>query len=362
MKQYVINKSDLVSNIETIKNIAGDSKVIAVLKGCGYGLGIVEFATVLKENGIDFFAVSEVDEARTLRDAGFDEDILLLTATAIEEDISVCLDLGIILSAGSKEAFAKISALAKEKDVAARVHLKVDTGFGRFGFTCNEIDSAARCIKEYENINVEGVFSHFSFSFSKKREDVESQFIKFQDALKKLNDAGITNLLAHICNSCAFLQYKDMHLNAVRVGSAFLGRLPLTRNFGLKKIGLLRSNVIEVKTLPAGYHVGYANTYTTKRETKIAIVPIGYKDGFGVEKSNDTFRFIDILRYMYQNFRSLGKKITVNIGGRNYPLIGRVSMYNIILDVTGSDVKIGDIAETNANPILVGRDVERVYE
>ncbi|MBQ6999104.1 MAG: alanine racemase [Clostridia bacterium] len=360
MKQYVINKADLTHNIGIIKDMADSAKVIAVLKGSGYGLGIVEFAGVLKDNGIDFFAVSEVEEAKTLRDAGFDNDILLLTATAVEEEIKTCLDLDVILSAGSADAFEKISALAGEN--SARVHLKIDTGFGRFGFSCDDIENAAECVKKYENINVEGVFSHFSFSFSDKRADVQLQYDRFLNCIEKLENDGITNLLKHICNSCAFLQYKDMHLDAVRVGSAFLGRLPLNNCYGLKRIGAMRSNVIEVKTLPAGYHVGYANTYTTKKETQIAVVPIGYKDGYGVEKSRDTFRFMDILRYMYNDFRTLGKKNTVSICGRPYPLIGRISMYNIIVDVTGADVKVGDIVETNANPILVSKDVQRVYE
>ncbi len=362
MKQYVIKKNDLIHNIEAIKEMAGTAKVIAVLKGYGYGLGIVEFAEALRNCGIDFFAVSDVEEAEALRNAGFDNDILLLTATADEADISRCVELGVILSAGSEAVFERISAIAGEKNTQARVHLKVDTGFGRFGFTCDKAEEAAECIKKYENISVEGVFSHFSFSFSDKRADVAGQLQRFNQFTDRLSEAGISDLMRHICNSCAFLQYKDMHLDAVRIGSAFLGRLPIVNTWGLKKIGLMRSDVIEVKTLPAGYHVGYANTYTTKREAKIAVVPIGYKDGFGVEKSRDTFRFMDILRYMYQDFRSLGKKITVSINGRAYPLIGRVSMYNIILDITGSDVKIGDIAEVNANPILVSRDVERIYE
>ena len=360
MKQYVINKADLIHNIGVIKDMSGSARVIAVLKGCGYGLGIVEFATILKENGIDFFAVSEVDEAKTLREAGFDCDILLLTATAVDEDIKTCLDLGVILAAGSELVFDKISSLAGENN--ARVHLKLDTGFGRFGFSCDDVDSAVKCIKKYDNISVEGVFSHFSFSFSDDRKDVQLQYDRFCSAVDTLKENGIDNLLRHICNSCAFLQYKDMHLDAVRVGSAFLGRLPLTNNYSLKRIGTMRSDVIEVKTLPKGYYVGYANTYKTKRETKIAIIPIGYKDGYGVEKSRDTFRFMDVLRYMFNDFRSMGKKNHVNINGKNYPLIGRISMYNVIADVTGSDVSVGDTVLTNANPILVSRDVERIYE
>ena len=362
MKQYVIVKEDLVHNINVIKQLAKDSKVIAVLKGSGYGIGLLEFAKTLKENGIDFFAVSEIEEAQKLRTFGFDNDILLLTATADEEDIKKALDLGVILSVGSEAVFEKISSLSAEMEKQSRVHVKIDTGFGRFGFLPDEYELVSNCIGKYANVNIEGIFSHFSFSFSTERKDVQCQYDKFVNCAEKIEESIGKKLLKHICNSCAFLQYDDMHLDACRVGSAFLGRLPLTKMYNLKKIGFMRSNVIEVKTLPKGCHVGYANTYTTTKETKIAIVPIGYKDGFGVEKSRDTFRFMDILRYMFSDFKSIGKKITVRIGDRSYPLIGRVSMYNVVLDVTGSDVKVGDIAETNANPVLVSHNVERVYE
>ena len=362
MKQFVINKNDLIHNIEVIKKRAGQARIIAILKGNGYGLGICEFASVLKENGINFFAVSELEEAAELRNGGFEDDILLITATADKCDIRAGIEMGVIMAAGSEASFEAISEIAAEIEVTARVHLKIDTGFGRFGFSSDNMSQAAECVKKCDNIKVEGVFSHFSFSFSTDRKDVAQQYNRFTGCIKELEENGIELPLKHICNSCAFLQYEDMHLDAVRIGSAFLGRLPLTKSYGLKRIGTLRSAVIEVKTLPKGYYVGYANTYITKKETKIAVIPIGYKDGFGVEKSRDTFRFIDVLRYMYHDLRALGSKNTVNINGKICPLIGRISMCNVIADVTGLDVKVGDIVEVNANPILLSREIERLYE
>lgn len=362
MKQYVINKNDLIHNIDTIKEKSGTAKVIAVLKGNGYGLGICEFADVLKEQGIDYFAVSEVSEAEKLRKGGFDCDILLITATADKQDIKACVEMDVILSAGSETVLNRISDVAQELDKTARVHLKTDTGFGRFGFSYSDGRTAAECVKRLSNIMVEGAFSHFSFSFSDKRKDVQNQYDNFITFINDVEENGVALELKHICNSCAFVQYPDMHLNAVRIGSAFLGRLPLAGDYNLKRIGLMRSRVVEVKTLPKGHFVGYANTYTTKRETKIAIIPVGYKDGFGVEKSRDTFRFIDTLRYMYNDFKMLGSKNTVNIGSRACLLIGRISMCNVIADVTGTDIKPGDSVELNVNPLFLRDDIERIYE
>ncbi len=360
MKSFVINKSDLTHNIKRIKEIAGDTKVIAVLKGYGYGLGICGFAELLRENGIDFFAVSELDEAIILRNAGFDNDILLLTATCDEGEINAAIENDVTVSIGSELCLETVERIACDKGIKAKAHIKIDTGFGRFGFLPADAKKVCDMAKTKENISFEGIFSHFSFSFSPDRKDVQLQFDRFKECVSLFKENGF-DIIAHICNSCAFLQYSDMHLDAVRVGSAFLGRLPLVNNYGLKKIGYLKSNVVEVKAIPKGYYVGYANTYKTKRETTIAIVPVGYKDGFGVEKSKDTFRWNDILRYMFTDFKSYGNKLSVSINGKSANIIGRVSMYNIVLDVTGMDVKVGDECIMNANPILVSRDITREY-
>lgn len=362
MKQFVVSQADLVHNIRAIRNRAGNAQIIGVLKGQGYGLGLLEFAELLRKEGIAFFAVSELEEAIALRNAGFTNDVLLLTATTLEEELRQCIAHDIIVAAGSVRGFATLERLSAELQKNARVHLKLDTGFGRFGFTPEEMGQAVQSIQQAPHLQVEGVFSHFSFSFSAKRKDVQIQYDKFMDCIAQLEANGIGPLTRHICNSCAFLQYPDMHLDAVRIGSAFLGRLPLPGDFGLKRIGTLQAQVIEVKRLPKGATVGYANTYTTRRETEIAVVPVGYKDGFGVEKSNDTFRLMDILRYMYHDFRKLGSKLTVQVKGKSARIIGRVSMYNIVLDVTGLDIHPGDNVVLSANPILVSRDIPRVYQ
>lgn len=362
MKQYVINKADFVHNIQTLKSKAGKARVIAVLKGNGYGLGICEAASVLRENGIDFFAVSDISEGEKLRDGGFNEDILFLTATCEPAEIRRGAELGLIMTAGSEKCLDAISEAAAELNKTVRVHIKADSGFGRFGFLCSEAKTAAEAIKKKSGISVEGAYSHFSFSFSDDKKHTAAQFDAFCAFVKELEENGVEIPFKHICNSCAFLQYEDMYLDGVRIGSALLGRVPLPGDYGLKRIGKMRSCVAEVKLLPKGSNVGYANTFRTKAETKIAVIDVGYKDGYGVEKSRDTFRIIDVLRYMFSDFKSIGKRYTVKIGEGSYRLIGRISMCNIIADVTGSDVKAGDRVELDVNPLFVRAEVEKVYE
>ncbi len=365
MKRLIIQKNDLSENIQKIKKYAGstETKVIAMIKGNGYGIGLCEFARLLTENGIDAFSVSLSEEAISLRKEGITGEIMLLSPLFDIEHVKEAIENDIVLCVSSPESATVINIACKQFNLSAKIQLAIDTGFGRFGFLYNKTEDAAICIKQLENCELVGCFSHFSDSFEKNENHTRKQFNRFKASIADLNARNIDTKICHICNSAAFLRFEDMHLDAVRVGSAFLGRILTENRLGLKKIAYLESNVIESKTLPKGYNIGYANTYTTKRETKIAVVPIGYMDGFGVVKANDTYRFFDCLRYIYHDMRSVfsNMKIYVEINGKKFPVIGRISMFNIVVDVTGADVYTGDIVKANCNPILINANVKRDY-
>ncbi|MBR0277482.1 MAG: alanine racemase [Clostridia bacterium] len=354
MKWLEINRCDLIHNIKIIKEHCAPAKIIAVLKGNAYGLDAVQFGKILLENEIDTFAVSELSEALALRNAGFENKILLLTPPNNFDDSKQIIDNDITATVSNYEN----AELLNKIGLPVNVHIKIDTGFGRYGFLNNQLSDK---LLNYKNINYEGIFSHFSNSFGKDDKYTKKQFDKFTEALEILKNIGISPKIRHISNSCAALRYDYAKLDAVRIGSAFLGRLPIENKIGLKKIADLKCSISEIRQLPKGSFVGYANTFVTKKDTKTAIITVGYKDGYGVQKSNDIFRFKDILRYIFNDLKSLNKGIYVTINNKKYPVIGRISMHNIVIDITGSDIKPDDIAVMECNPILLKSEIKRIY-
>ena len=353
MKYLEIKKDDLIFNIQKLKSHVAPAKIIAVLKGNAYGLDMVKFGYVLLENGVDLFAVSELSEALVLREAGFKNEIILLTPTNNVDEAKVIVDNKITATVASYENARVLNSIGLPVDV----HIKIDTGFGRYGFYNHELSEE---LKSFENLTYKGVFSHFSNSFGEEGYS-KKQFSRFEDAVAKLEQMGINPQLKHLCNSCGAIRFDFARSDAVRIGSAFLGRLPIPDTLGLKRLVKLKCNISEIRNLPKGSVVGYANTYVTKADTVAAVIPVGYKDGYGVKKSNDVFRFKDILRYMLADFKMWKKKIWVEINGKKYPVIGRISMHNIVVDVTDSNVQVGDMATLECNPILIKSEIERLY-
>ena len=372
MKSLVINKNDLRHNIKVIKDLAkleitDDNgkkyKLIAVVKGNGYGLGLIEYSRFLIDNGIETLAVATTEEAVLLREAGIKEDILMLSSTSIKEELKILIENDIILTIGSKETADTVLEIEKESNKKIRAHIKIDTGFGRYGFLYTDIKTIVESIKSLSNISIQGIYSHFSRPYYKKDKWTKKQFSRFINVMEalKLNDIDIKTY--HICNSPAFLNFPEMHLNCARMGSAFLGRVAAENEVGLKKIGQLKTNITEIKKVPKGYNIGYLNSYKTKRETKIAIVQVGYMDGYNITKSEDMFRFVDKLRSLYQNIKMFLKKtnLKVTINDRKYNIIGKVGMYHLAIDITDSNIKVNDFVYLDINPLHVDGKIEREY-
>ena len=242
MKAYVVEREHLAQNIRAIREEAGESIVWAVLKGNGYGLGVVQMAELMRENGIDHFAVTEAREARLLREAGFEESpILMLRQTMEPELIHELLDLQVIFTVGSSAAAEALDAMAAERSAMAEVHLKIDTGMGRYGFKPEELPALLEVYACRKNIVVGGIYTHFNCAFCDDKR-TQKQYTAFRRVVMAIGEAGFEVGMVHCCNSAAFLKFPQMRSDAVRIGSAFLGRLSFQDGLGLKRIGHARGD------------------------------------------------------------------------------------------------------------------------
>lgn len=374
MKSVVINKEDLRYNIEKIKeyaetNLPDDNgkkvKIIAVVKANGYGLGIIEYSKFLIDNGIDFLAVSTIEEALKIRQAGITEKeakILMLSSTAIKKEVKSLVDNDVIVTIGSKESAEVIQNIGQELNKKIKAHIKIDTGLGRYGFVYNNREEIIKTLKPLKNIKIEGTFTHFSNAYYDDNY-TKTQFDRFINCIETLKMNEIETGMLHVCNTSAFIKFPNMHLNAVRIGSAFTGRISFNNSMGLRKIGYLKSNITEIKELPKNFYIGYSNAYKTKRNTKIAIVPTGYMDGVNIQVGRDMFRPIDKLRYIVRDIKDAFQKqqIFVTINGQKCPILGMVGTCHVTIDITDKNINIGDEVIFNANIKHVDSSIKREW-
>ena len=332
MKQLVVNKEDLKHNINRIKDytkkISNDDNytIIAVVKGNGYGLGLNEYSEVLVENGIKYLAVATFEEAIELRKKQKDVNILMMSPLYNKQELEETVKNNITIAIDSKENAEAVNELA-HKGYNIKVHLKIDTGFGRYGFIYDDYENILNTVQSLKpNVEIEGIFTHCSDAYRKNNKHTLEQFKRFTDVIEKLEANNIKIKLKHICNSPAILNYPEMHLTAARIGSAFVGRVCSENNIGLKKIGELEISIAEVKDIPKGFNISYLNSYKTKDKTRIAIIPIGYLEGYNVTQKTDMFRIADKLRRALHELKSIFKKqkITVVINEKRYNVIGTI--------------------------------------
>ena len=375
MKVLEISKDNLRHNIKLIKNKvekeSPDVKIYAVVKANGVGLGLIEYTKFLIENAIKSFAVARIEEAINLRQADIKEEILMLTPSIEKNELKMLIQNDITLTIGSleeikilKEVVEKLKEETNKKTELkkVKVHIKIDTGFGRYGFLYSDFVSILSAFKSIdENIEIEGLYTHFSETKDEKWTNL--QYNRFLEVIEFLKKNGYVPKYLHCCASSAFMKYPKMRLNAVRLGSVFQGRT-LMKNTGLIKIGKFKTSIIEIKTLPAGYNISYGKTYKTKRETKVAVIPVGYKDGLNQANKRDNFKFSNNIIAVLMEIKKIFKdnRLEAKINGKTYKIIGRLGMYHSIIDITGSEnIKINDIVNLDITPLQTNDEIRREY-
>lgn len=362
MKAYVVEKEALSHNIELLQKMANGVPIWAVLKGNGYGIGVLPLARHLAEAGIDHFCVTEVREAELLRENGFeDASILMLRSTGDPAELNRLMDLRVILTIGSWETACAINAIAAERADVVEAHLKIDTGMGRYGFLPDELDQLLPIFRYMPGLHVTGIYTHLHSAFCSQKATI-AQAEAFQRVLDQLHAAGCETGMAHMLNSAGLLKYPQYAMDGVRVGSAILGRVSVHGNFGLTRIGECQATVEELRWLPKGHSCGYGAGWTAKKPTRVAVFSVGWYHGFGVEMGNDLFRFRDCLRGVLRNLRQMifKKHITVTVNGKKCRVLGHIGMLHTCVDVTNVPCAVGDPAVFDLKPLLL-KGIEVVY-
>ena len=221
-----IDLDALVENLHIIKRFLADrTRLIAVVKANAYGMGAVEVAHTLSQQGVDLFAVTFVEEALEMRRGGIDNDILVF-APARSDQAEKAVDNNLTLTIGSFHDYKVLSTAALRLGRRTRVHLKVDTGLGRFGIEKEGVLELAELVNDDDYLILEGIYTHFAEAGARSSRYTWKQFRRFQEALEILEQAGIRASLRHCCNSAAALKFPEMHLDAVRIGTLLGGQYP----------------------------------------------------------------------------------------------------------------------------------------
>jgi len=374
MKRLIIKTEDLLQNIRTLHEKT-EKEIIGVVKGNGYGLGLIPFAQLLVENGINTLAVTELCDACALREVGLtDCEILLMTPLYNKDDIKTLLENNITASISSTSCAYLLQEVCQAEEKNAKVHSKVDTGMGRYGFLPGEEAQLAEALISCKNLQPTGVYSHLHSAFGKEK-TVKKQLASFLSFVEKTEALGVTLGKKHIANSAATLRFKSAHLDAVRIGSAFTGRLPAKNCCGLKRIGCLETEITELRTLKKGATSGYAAAFRAKKETKIAVIPLGTQDGFALQKQQELFSFRAFLRACLTEFRRFIKNnriAKVRINGATYSAIGRIGLVSSVISLEEKRRKkappqqppaitVGTVVQADCNPLFIGAHVERHY-
>lgn len=333
-----ISRGALWKNAETVCRYVG-VPVIGVVKCDGYGVSIGEAARAWQQAGVTMFAVSRPQEALDLRKAGFREDILLMSPVAEAAVLHTLAEHNIILTVTGLDA-ARFYGRYGE-GASLRVHVAVDTGMGRFGVPWTDMDQL-KAIYGLSGFRFEGIFSHFSKSFEKTYRQTRRQLTRFLEAADALTSAGYDVGIRHIANSCAALRFPETRLDAVRVGSALVGKLCGAMPVSLQPVARFRAQVVDCKTFQPGDTTGYASVCKIKRHTKAIVVAVGYENGLGYIKRPGTFGLREMLCYLLRLVPQSLRRPCVTWGDHRLPLIGRIGNQFTLFDATDVDIRPGE--------------------
>ena len=316
-----VDKNALTHNVATFRRLAGEQRrLMVVLKSNAYGHGMLEIAAATLEAGADWLAVFSFSEALELRRAEIDAPILVLGPAGVES-FAVAAEMDIRLTVGSADMAQKLIEHGKQ-DLC--VHLKLETGTNRQGLSSGHHE-LVRQLNDIPNIKLEGAYTHFAdIEDTTDHAFAEGQLARFKESIKQLEALDVRPPLLHTACTAATMLFEETHFNMVRVGIGTYGLWPSKETFvsarqlgrevlDLKPVMCWKTRIAQLKSLQAGEYVGYGRTFRCTRPTRLAILPVGYANGYD---------------------RGLSNKAHVLIRGKRAPVCGRVMMNMLTVDVS----------------------------
>lgn len=228
-----------------------------------------------------------------------------------------------------------------DNSLPIQVHVAVDTGMGRFGITWTDVEQL-QAIYRMSGFTFEGIFSHFSKSFEDDYCYTKQQLDRFLQIVNTLSSTGISVGMRHIANSCAALRFPETRLDAVRIGSALVGKVCHELPIALHSVAQFKAQVVDCKMLQAGDTTGYASVCKVIKPTKAIVVAIGHEDGFGYITRPDVFTLRDMANYFYRFVRNTLHRPYVTYNNTQLPLICRIGNQYTLFDATDIEIATGD--------------------
>ncbi|MGB4586316.1 MAG: alanine racemase [Rectinemataceae bacterium] len=319
-----IHKQNLVKNLRRLRELAGAAKICAVIKADAYGHGAVAVSQILDREGIDYLAVALLEEALELRTAGIASPLLVL-GTTDPANADIIVSQNITQTVFTVELAQALSASALRLGHPARIHVKIDTGMHRQGIAPDEAESFCRGLATMDGLVVEGAYSHFAEADNPDRSFTIHQLSEFDRAVAGMKAGGIYPAIRHIANSAALLHIPEARLDMVRPGILVYGLSPdadPNPPEGLSPVMQLCASIAHISIIEKGESVSYGRLFTATRKSRIALLQIGYADGYS---------------------RLLSNRAEVMVRGKKAPVAGRVCMDQVMIDITDiPEAALGD--------------------
>ncbi len=322
-----IDLSALAHNVRSLKNFLDpQTKLMAVVKADAYGHGAITVAKTALANGADCLAIATLAEGVELRQAGIKAPILILGAINAIEDIKAVAVWQLEPTICDTEQAITFNLTLVQLGAILSVHLKLDTGMSRLGTNWQEANSFVQSVRSLSNLKIASIYSHFSTADESDRTMMDLQHQRFKKAIAQLNNTGYVPPQIHLANSAATLCDRSCHYDLVRVGLALYGLYPaphLRNSIDLKPVLQVKAKIAQVKTIPAGEGISYGRRFITQKDTKVAVVGIGYADGIP---------------------RNLSNRLQAIVAGKLVAQIGSITMDQLMLNVDNvPDIHPGDI-------------------